>query len=264
MDRLIRKLSTSPKARQKLVIGSAKIFGVPLRYLTSSTEGQRVPRLVSTICRCLVQNGLQLQGIFRINGGVRLIESLKRQFQSSNADLNLDRMTSSTELYALAGVLKLFLREVPGGVVPKDITAMFIQNGLQLQGIFRINGGVRLIESLKRQFQSSNADLNLDRMTSSTELYALGRMVQLLIRSTPRSSSAPVLGELSDSQSVDLTRLEELVLQLPEENAHLLHYVCHFLSTVADHESVNKMSAEGLGILFGPCVFHCNLQVQVS
>ncbi|KAF5397492.1 RhoGAP domain protein [Paragonimus heterotremus] len=200
MDRLIRKLSTSPKARQKLVIGNAKIFGVPLRYLTNSTEGQRVPRLVSNICRCLVQNGLQLQGIFRINGGVRLIESLKRQFQSSNANLNLDRMTSSTELYALAGVLKLFLREVPGGVVPKDITTMFIQ----------------------------------------------------------------VLGELTDSQSVDLTRLEELVLQLPEENAYLLHYVCHFLATVAAHEPVNKMSAEGLGILFGPCVFHCNLQVQVS
>ncbi|KAF8563237.1 hypothetical protein P879_12044 [Paragonimus westermani] len=127
MDRLIRKLSTSPKARQKLAIGSAKLFGVPLRYLTNSTEGQRVPRLVSTICRFLVQNGLQLQGIFRINGGVRLIESLKRQFQSSNAGLNLDRMTSSTELYALAGVLKLFLREVPGGVVPNDITTMFIQ-----------------------------------------------------------------------------------------------------------------------------------------
>ncbi|KAG5448945.1 Protein fam13a, partial [Clonorchis sinensis] len=196
MERLIRKINTSPKARQKYTSEGSKQFGVPLKFLVNSATGDFVPAIVCNICECILQNGLSLQGIFRVNGGVRLIETLKRSLErSGGCSLNI---TEATELYALAGVLKLFLREIPDGLIPKEHTMQFVQ----------------------------------------------------------------VVTESEQNESVDTIKLEALVQQLPEENAHLLHYLCRFLATVSRNECENKMSVQSLGILFGPCVFRFDFSSQ--
>ncbi|TGZ55773.1 hypothetical protein CRM22_010320 [Opisthorchis felineus] len=196
MERLIRKINTSPKARQKYTSEGSKQFGVPLKSLVNPATGDFVPGIVCNICECILQNGLSLQGIFRVNGGVRLIETLKRSLQrSGGCSLNV---TEATELYALAGVLKLFLREIPDGLIPKEHTMQFVQ----------------------------------------------------------------VVTESEKNESVDTIKLEALVQQLPEENAHLLHYLCRFLATVSRNECENKMSVQSLGILFGPCVFRFDFSSQ--
>ena len=49
-----------------------------------------------------------------------------------------------------------------------------------------------------------------------------------------------------------ITRLGTLLNKLPEENQIILKYLCAFLARVVEFSSVNKMSRENLGIVFGP------------
>ncbi|KER27115.1 hypothetical protein T265_05804 [Opisthorchis viverrini] len=222
MERLIRKINTSPKARQKYASEGSKQFGVPLKFLVNSATGEFVPGIVCNICECILQNGLSLQGIFRVNGGVRLIETLRRSLErSGGCSLNV---TEATELYALAGVLKLFLREIPDGLIPKEHTMQFVH--------------------------TSNPDL----------AYASDDIVSSPFMGT--YTTAQVVTESEKNGSVDTIKLEALVQQLPEENAHLLHYLCRFLDTMSRNECENKMSAQSLGILFGPCVFRFDFSSQ--
>jgi hypothetical protein len=49
-----------------------------------------------------------------------------------------------------------------------------------------------------------------------------------------------------------ISRLAGLLAKLPEENQIILKYLCAFLARVVEFSSVNKMSRENLGIVFGP------------
>ncbi|VDQ09202.1 unnamed protein product [Trichobilharzia regenti] len=115
MDRLVRKINTSPRSKRKTFVQTADNFGVPLKVLLERDCIKPVPRIVKNICEYLLTNGLNAQGIFRINGSAKLIEALKSTFQISAAD-DLYSI-GNVDIYALAGVLKLFLRELPDGLV---------------------------------------------------------------------------------------------------------------------------------------------------
>ncbi|THD22086.1 Protein FAM13A [Fasciola hepatica] len=196
MDKFMRKINTSPKPKPKFSPSRSKVFGVPLKLLLDSKSTSCIPAIVSNLCQCLLKNGTEVEGIFRINGSARLIELFKRDLEfSPNADLH---PTENVEIYALAGVLKLFLRELPGGVVPEEYT-------------------LKLIKTLK--------------------------------------------GDGEDTFEC-IETLQEMIPLLPRENRRLLHYLCRFLNRISANESVNKMSCQGLGILFGPCVFRFDVRSQ--
>ncbi|KAK4474172.1 hypothetical protein MN116_003472 [Schistosoma mekongi] len=197
MDRLVRKINTSPKSKRKTLVQNEDNFGVPLKVLFDRDSSTPVPRIVKNICNYLLSNGLDSQGIFRINGSAKLIEGFKSNFQISAAeDL---RSLKDVDIYALAGVLKLFLRELPDGLVPEK-------------------HGLKCIKIAK---------------------------------------------EYSSDLSVYILKLQTVLFTLMHENYELLKYLCKFLSKVAEKEHVNKMSYNSLGIIFGPCVFRCSLDVQV-
>ena len=69
---------------------------------------------------CLV--GLNQEGIFRINGNARVVERIKVSFErTGDADLS-----DAGDMMAVAGVLKLFLRELPEGIIPENNTKQFV------------------------------------------------------------------------------------------------------------------------------------------
>ncbi|TNN20625.1 Protein FAM13A isoform 1 [Schistosoma japonicum] len=197
MDRLVRKINISPKSKRKTLIQNEDNFGVPLKVLFDRDSSKPVPRVVKNICNYLLSNGLNSQGIFRINGSAKLIEGFKSNFQISAAE-DLHSL-KNVDIYALAGVLKLFLRELPDGLVPEK-------------------HGLKCIKIAK---------------------------------------------EYSSDLSVYLLKLQTVLFTLMHENYELLKYLCKFLNKVAENEHVNKMSYNSLGIIFGPCVFRCSLDVQV-
>lgn len=66
--------------------------------------------------------GYDQEGIFRVNGSARIIEKLRTSFdQTGDADLAEDG-----DVMAVAGLLKLFLRELPDSVIPEHMTKQFV------------------------------------------------------------------------------------------------------------------------------------------
>lgn len=71
--------------------------------------------------------GLAQEGIFRVNGNTRVVERLKASFdKTGEADLE-----DAGDVMAVAGMLKLYLRELPEPVIPEHLTHKFVtaQNG---------------------------------------------------------------------------------------------------------------------------------------
>lgn len=67
--------------------------------------------------------GLDQEGIFRISGNLRTIEQLKLAFDNGS-EVNFDE--DEVDIMAVAGLLKLFLRELPDSLIPEVMVKQFI------------------------------------------------------------------------------------------------------------------------------------------
>ena len=66
--------------------------------------------------------GFNHEGIFRINGSARVVEKLKNEFDSQGNS----RLEEEDDIMAVAGLLKLFLRELPDAIIPVNLTQQFV------------------------------------------------------------------------------------------------------------------------------------------
>ncbi|OAV99079.1 hypothetical protein PTTG_02389 [Puccinia triticina 1-1 BBBD Race 1] len=110
-DRLPPRLS-NPK-------GMRTVYGVPLEDLYWR-DGDSFPLLVDVLVELIEQKGLDQQGIYRVPGEKRVIENLQASIDERGVrgvDIWRD---SYKDVHNLSGALKLFLREIPGGVIPFD------------------------------------------------------------------------------------------------------------------------------------------------
>ncbi|KAK2566202.1 Protein FAM13A [Acropora cervicornis] len=127
MAKMKKKIS-SPLLKRKnissgVVVLSNKTFGVSIDELLRKTEGCDVPPIVTTIVEFLEKNGLNQEGIFRISGNHKVVESLKALFDK-DGEADLEQVG---DVMAVAGLLKLFLRELPEPLIPQNMTADFIE-----------------------------------------------------------------------------------------------------------------------------------------
>lgn len=67
-------------------------------------------------------SGFDQEGLFRISGNVRIMEKLRQSFDQYG-DANLEE---DGDIMAVAGLLKLFLRELPESIIPEHMTSEFI------------------------------------------------------------------------------------------------------------------------------------------
>lgn len=121
MDRMKKLLS--PGTRKKVFSNVNRTFGVHLDDLLAR-EGNKykVPFVVMKICETLAEKGLDQEGIFRVSGSSRIMENLKAEFDM-HGDANLE---ADGDIPAVAGLLKLFLRELPVSLVPESKTKQFV------------------------------------------------------------------------------------------------------------------------------------------
>nr|XP_021528920.1 protein FAM13A isoform X6 [Aotus nancymaae] len=101
-----------------------KLFGVSLQELERQglTENG-IPGIVWNIVEYLTQHGLTQEGLFRVNGNVKVVEQLRLKFESG-VPVELGR---DGDVCSAASLLKLFLRELPDSLITSSLQPRFIQ-----------------------------------------------------------------------------------------------------------------------------------------
>ncbi|VDK24268.1 unnamed protein product [Taenia asiatica] len=140
MEKFIRHFNTNPPNIGSVVKGRAngfsstasRCFGVRLDELCAR-DGQSVPLIMIQLCAFLrALGGLYAEGVFRINGNSRVIENLRNAADSSmsteDGDLFLAHLERYGDIHSVASLIKLFLRELPIGLVPPSHTKELLEN----------------------------------------------------------------------------------------------------------------------------------------
>ncbi|MGH0128475.1 UNVERIFIED_CONTAM: hypothetical protein FKN15_034933 [Acipenser sinensis] len=109
----MKKIVQQPLIKQK-GLGCRKAFGISL--LDLQQQGlihDGIPSLVKSMVEYLMEQGLQQEGLFRVNGNLKVVDELRQRYKSRE-DVDL---VQDGDVCSVASLLKLFLRELPDGVI---------------------------------------------------------------------------------------------------------------------------------------------------
>ncbi|GAA5901632.1 uncharacterized protein JCM6883_000345 [Sporobolomyces salmoneus] len=163
------------------------LFGVGLQDYCANHPGLLVPIIVQRCIAKVEESGLDFEGIYRVPGKLATIQQYVHQMEKEEETF---RFGENDDVSAVAGVLKLYLRQLPIALFPFSTAD-------------------------RKSFASEYAS------SPDTAIAALVRRIRRL--SPPQQAT--------------------------------LKAVCQHLARVADHESLNKMSASNLGLIFSTVVF---------
>ncbi|XP_068114792.1 protein FAM13C isoform X1 [Hyperolius riggenbachi] len=99
-----------------------KIFGVSLSQ-TKHEGDSDIPVVIKQTAEYLTSYGLDHKGLFRINGSFKQVMALKAKYDAGETvDLSRD-----ADIDTVSSLLKLFLRELPEGLIPEALQCSFIR-----------------------------------------------------------------------------------------------------------------------------------------
>jgi len=92
-------------------MSSKAIFGVDLECVVKQNPNSTIPNIVTQVVDWLDKhNAIFEEGLFRIPGNGVVIQEIKKSFNEGSADLS---QYTSADIHTIAGLLKLYLRELP-------------------------------------------------------------------------------------------------------------------------------------------------------
>jgi len=109
--------STTSSVQQAPIRLETAVFGIPLdeAIQKSAKIHPNVPDVVTKCVQYLMKKALKSEGIFRVSGSTQSVKDLKESFdRGENVDLN--RILDEN---VVAGLLKLYFRELPEGILAK-------------------------------------------------------------------------------------------------------------------------------------------------
>ncbi|XP_060037872.1 GEM-interacting protein isoform X2 [Erinaceus europaeus] len=185
------------------------------------------------------------------------------------------RLPARTPLFGVA-FLQLprdFPEQVPFLVT--RCTADIEQRALGLQGIYRVSGSRVRVERLCQAFENGRALVDLSGHSPHDISSVLKRFLQelsdpvvpfhlydafmALARGLPAETGPPSAhpesrpaGTHPEAEAEAVRSLRTLLAQLPGSNYNTLRHLVAHLFRVAAHSQENRMSANNLGIVFGP------------
>jgi RalA-binding protein 1 len=105
------------------------VFGVPLDLAISIARIKEGYELPAVVYRCIeyldAKNATEEEGIYRLNGAAATIKLLKDRF-NTEGDVDLLSDGEYYDVHAVAGLLKLYLRELPTSVLTRELHAEFV------------------------------------------------------------------------------------------------------------------------------------------
>ncbi|KAK9758819.1 Variant SH3 domain [Popillia japonica] len=114
----LKPMSKTPRRKRigRLQLsGQPKLFGGSLEEYLEATN-QEIPLIVKSCVRVINLFGLHHQGIFRVSGSQVEINNFRDAFEKGEDPLS--EMTDSSDINSVAGVLKLYLRELREPLFP--------------------------------------------------------------------------------------------------------------------------------------------------
>mmetsp|Transcript_4015 Transcript_4015/g.5632 ORF Transcript_4015/g.5632 Transcript_4015/m.5632 type:complete len:914 (+) Transcript_4015:31-2772(+) len=96
-----------------------KIFGIQLE------QNGKVPLIIEQLASHIERYGLFTEGIFRVSGQLSKVNALRDQYERG-LPVDLSPFNSDGDMHVLAGLLKLYLREMPDPVLTFELYPAFI------------------------------------------------------------------------------------------------------------------------------------------
>ncbi|XP_035182190.1 protein FAM13A isoform X4 [Oxyura jamaicensis] len=119
----MKKIASLPLNKQKDTT-RPKVFGVSLLELQQQGLSKNgIPIVVWNIVEYLTQHGMTQEGLFRVNGSMKMVEQLRLQYERGEEV----ELVKDGDVYSAASLLKLFLRELPDGIISSALQPKFIQ-----------------------------------------------------------------------------------------------------------------------------------------
>lgn len=194
-----------------------------------------MPIILTKTIGWLDQRGLDVEGIFRLNGSMSAIDQLRDAFDLGShfansfitshitaelmcpcrTGLEVD-LTNVNDPHVVASLLKQWLRELPEPLLTFGLYDSFI-----------------LVAENKGTFSS---------------------ILFICINSTTHPGFICVSAASTEEK---VAKLVNLVKSLPEANQVVLKYLLAFLNRVSRLSEINKMTLQNLGTCFGPNLLRC-------
>ncbi|KAF9431339.1 hypothetical protein BGZ76_000437, partial [Entomortierella beljakovae] len=128
-----------------------QVFGVTLEQAIEQAQIQVGYELPAVVYRCIeylnAHNAKMEEGIYRLNGSAAVIKGLKERF-NQEGDVTLLQEEDYYDIHAVAGLLKLFLRELPSSVLTRESHKDFLQVIELPNRIDRVEELTRLVATL--------------------------------------------------------------------------------------------------------------------
>ncbi|KAI8148180.1 hypothetical protein BJV82DRAFT_663560 [Fennellomyces sp. T-0311] len=144
-----RQRAPTPKPQE--VIGPNQVFGVPLEeavQVSQIVEGYELP---SVVYRCIeyldAKNAVMEEGLYRLSGSTTVMKTLRQKF-NKDGDVNLLQSKQEYDVHAVAGLLKMWLRELPTSVLTRELRTEFLHVIDLLDRKDRVNELGRLVSQL--------------------------------------------------------------------------------------------------------------------
>uniref|UniRef100_W5MS14 Family with sequence similarity 13 member A n=1 Tax=Lepisosteus oculatus TaxID=7918 RepID=W5MS14_LEPOC len=149
-------------------------------------------------------------------------------------------------------------------LVVRNMVEHLMENGMQQEGLFRVNGNVKAVERLRRRCETrETVDL-----LQEADICSVASLLKQFLRDLPEgvitSTVQTALIHLYHEYSEDQLKqdLKEILQQLPKIHYSLLKYLCHFLTQVEKQQKDNRMTVFNLATVFGPNVFHVSTGIE--
>ncbi|VVT52927.1 uncharacterized protein SAPINGB_P003317 [Magnusiomyces paraingens] len=203
---------------------SKRIFGIPLNEAVQlSYKDVHHCRVPSIVYRCIellkVRDAIFEEGIFRLSGSTATIRLLKERF-NNEYDVDLVNSDIYYDIHAVAGLLKLYLREIPTLILSSYLAPEF-RDAVEIPNV---TTKILKLKSLVQELPRENRDLLCVLCSLLTEVIAhqdINKMnlrnVGIVFALTLNISSSVLTSFLTDFDSIfgdaapDETKAREFV-----------------------------------------------------
>ncbi|KAF7725519.1 hypothetical protein EC973_009549 [Apophysomyces ossiformis] len=133
------------------VVPAKRVFGVPLEEAISVSRISEKYEIPAVVFRCIeyldAKDAVMEEGLYRLSGSNTVIQNLKQKFDQEG-DLNLLASKEEYDVHAIAGLLKLWLRELPSNIFTDEREKQFMHVIDLLDRKDRVNELGRLVSEL--------------------------------------------------------------------------------------------------------------------